>query len=189
MIEIAVAISGRGSNLRALADYAAQTEGCHYRIALVIADTDAALGLDFARTLDAAVVVVPRLHYTGREPFERALHKVCTSYAVRWLCLAGFMRILSGAFIAQFPGGIVNIHPSLLPAYRGLDTHRRVLAAGESTHGCTIHHVTAGLDEGAAIASARTSVRPDDSEETLAMRVLALEHALYPRTLDELCAV
>ena len=173
---VAVLISGRGSNCRALIDGA---DG--YEVVLVASNKAHAPGLDMARQAG-----VPTFAYEARrDAFEAALARALDDHRVGTIALAGYMRLLSPAFIARFAGRIVNIHPSLLPAYKGLDTHARVLAAGDAVSGCTVHLVTEELDAGAILARAEVPVEPGDTPATLATRVLRAEHALYPRALRE----
>ena len=175
---IIVLISGRGSNLRAILE---SPVGRH--VSAVISDTPDAGGLQFARTHGKPTHVCLA---DSKRAFASALAEQITSYAPALIALAGFMRALSADFTAQYAGKIVNIHPSLLPAFRGLHTHRRALAAGAREHGCTVHWVNAKIDDGDIIASEKLTINRGESEETLAARVLALEHRLYPGVLAEL---
>jgi phosphoribosylglycinamide formyltransferase-1 len=175
---VAVLISGRGSNMRALIE---QADG--YQVVLVASNRPQAAGLDWARgrglptwTWDSKGV--------PREAFDVALSRALDDHAVGTIALAGYMRLLSPGFIAKWHGRIVNIHPSLLPAYRGLDTHARVLAAGEEMTGCTVHIVTEELDAGRILASAQVAVEAGDTPASLEDRVLAAEHKLYPKALS-----
>jgi phosphoribosylglycinamide formyltransferase-1 len=175
---VAVLISGRGSNMRALIE---QADG--YQVVLVASNRPQAAGLDWARgrglptwTWDSKDV--------PREAFDVALSRALDDHAVGTIALAGYMRLLSPGFIAKWHGRIVNIHPSLLPAYRGLDTHARVLAAGEEMTGCTVHIVTEELDAGRILASAQVAVEAGDTPASLEDRVLAAEHKLYPKALS-----
>ena len=174
---VAVLISGRGSNMRALIEGA---DG--YDVVLVASNKPQAAGLDWARsqglptwTWDSKGV--------SREAFDQSLDTVLDDHRVGTIALAGYMRLLSPAFIEKWRGRIVNIHPSLLPAYRGLDTHARVLAAGETMTGCTVHVVTEELDAGRILGSGQVPVEPKDTPASLEQRVLAAEHKLYPRAL------
>jgi len=179
-IKLAILISGRGSNMEALAS-ACASGALAARVAIVIADRSGAAGLDAARArgLETAAVV----HAGDRGAFERALEAVLERHRPDAVALAGFMRVLSAEFVAQYPGRMFNIHPSLLPKYRGLDTHRRVLAAGDAVHGASVHFVTPELDAGPVVLQSQVAVLPGDSEATLAARVLATEHVIYPRVL------
>lgn len=173
---VAVLISGRGSNMRALIDRA-----YGYDVVLVASNKFHAPGLDVARLLG-----VPTFAFEAkREIFEAALDRSLGDHGVGTIALAGYMRILSPAFTGRWEGRIVNIHPSLLPKHKGLDTHARVLAAGETTSGCTVHLVSDELDSGDVIAQAEVPVEPGDDPARLAARVLNAEHALYPRALSE----
>ena len=174
---VAVLISGHGSNLRALIEHA---PNCGIRIVLVISNVPDARGLALARRANIATEVLAHSDYTDREAYDRALSSCIDGYHPALLLLAGFMRILTSAFVARYQGRLLNIHPSLLPAYRGLHTHRRVLAAGEHEHGCSVHFVTAELDGGPIIVQSRLAVLPDDDEHSLAARVLEQEHKIYP---------
>ena len=175
---VAVLISGRGSNLRALVE---ATDG--YDVVLVASNKPQAAGLDWARSCGLPTWTWDSKGVT-REVFEQALDQALQDHSVGTIALAGYMRILSPAFIGRWAGRIVNIHPSLLPAYRGLDTHARVLAAGETHTGCTVHLVTEELDAGEILASARVVIEPGDSPATLEARVLEAEHRLYPTAVS-----
>ena len=173
---VAVLISGRGSNMRALIERAVG-----YEVVLVASDKVHAPGLDAARSL-----AVPTFGFEARrDGFEAALESALADHRVGTIALAGYMRILSPAFIARWRGRIVNIHPSLLPRHKGLDTHGRVLAAGEKITGCTVHLVSEEVDSGDVLAQAEVPVEPGDDAARLAARVLNAEHALYPRALSE----
>ncbi len=183
---VVVLISGRGSNMVALAR-AAGTPGSGYDIAAVIADRPAAPGLAAAAQLglDARVVAPASRADAG---FERRLATAVRELRPAVVALAGFMRILSPEFLAQFPGRVLNIHPSLLPKHPGLHTHARALAAGDDVHGATVHFVTAELDGGPRILQGRVPVRTGDDEARLAARVLAVEHRLYPLAVSWMAA-
>jgi phosphoribosylglycinamide formyltransferase-1 len=189
---IAVLISGRGSNMRALID-ASLAAGSPYRVALVIADRAEAPGLEAARDLGVPTLCVPgparapAADPDARAQFEARLASAVDDSQAALLVLAGFMRILSASFVARYAGRILNIHPSLLPKYPGLDTHRRALAAGDPVHGATVHFVSAALDAGPAVLQARVPIRAGDDEPTLAARVLAVEHAIYPEAVRWYC--
>jgi phosphoribosylglycinamide formyltransferase 1 len=178
----AILISGRGSNMAALIA-AARSPDFPAEIALVISNRSEAGGLAVARRAGVAAAVVDHKIYAGREEFEASMQALLDIHRIELICLAGFMRILSAPFVTRWRGRIINIHPSLLPAFRGLDTHARALAAGVRTHGCTVHFVEPELDAGPIIAQASLEVRDDDTPETLGARVLAKEHALYPAAL------
>jgi phosphoribosylglycinamide formyltransferase-1 len=185
-VPIVVLISGRGSNMQALAARGRETP-MSYAIARVLSDRPGAAGLEAARGLGLAADCVPGDQRTERAEFERRLEIAIDACAPALIVLAGFMRILSAGFVLRYAGRIVNIHPSLLPAYPGLHTHRRVLAAREAVHGATVHFVTAELDRGPSIIQARVAVNPDDDETTLAARVLAVEHEIYPLAVQWFC--
>jgi phosphoribosylglycinamide formyltransferase 1 len=171
---LAVLISGRGSNLRSLVE-------AGLPVSAVISNRADAAGLDFARSRGIATAVVEHRRFAGREPFEEALGREIDRFAPRLVALAGFMRVLTPAFVERYPGRMLNIHPSLLPAFPGLDTHARALAAGVKLHGCTVHFVTGELDAGPIVIQAAVPVRPGDSTGDLAARVLGQEHVIYPR--------
>lgn len=178
----AVLISGRGSNLQALIA-AAGRPGYPADIALVVSDRPEAAGLDRAREAGVATLAVDRKACGSRGAFEAELDRALARHRVDLVACAGFLRVMSAAFLAPWQGRIVNIHPSLLPLYKGLDTHARALADGVRVHGCTVHFVTPELDSGPIIAQAAVPVMPGDTAETLAARVLAAEHRLYPMAL------
>jgi phosphoribosylglycinamide formyltransferase-1 len=180
---VAILISGAGSNMVRLVE-ALQAPGSPGEPVCVVSDDPAASGLERARALGVPSGVVDgRDHRGDRAGFDAALARALAPHAPDILCLAGFMRILGADFVTARAGRILNIHPSLLPAFRGLDTHARALAAGATEHGCTVHVVTPALDDGPVLGRARVSVRPGDTPATLAARVQAEEHALYPEVL------
>lgn len=159
------------------------------RPVLVASNDPAAAGLDRARERGVAVAAVDHRGFKGdRAAFEAALLRPILAAEPDILCLAGFMRVLTPAFVARFEGRMLNIHPSLLPRYPGLHTHARAIAAGDTEAGCTVHEVTAVLDEGPILGQARVPVLPQDTAETLAARVLAMEHVLYPAVLRRFAA-
>jgi phosphoribosylglycinamide formyltransferase 1 len=181
-LELAIFISGRGSNMLAIAQ-ACQQGRIPAHLALVLSDRADAGGLASATQLGIRTAVVPG-GASGDSPlFEARIAEELESSGAQAIALAGFMRILSGAFVAHWLGRIFNIHPSLLPAYRGLHTHRRVLSAGDGVHGASVHFVTAELDGGPVILQSRLAVAPGVDEATLMERVLATEHVIYPRAL------
>jgi phosphoribosylglycinamide formyltransferase-1 len=182
MKNIVILISGRGSNMEAVVR-AAQAEQWPARIAAVISNRADAAGLQFAAEHGIATAVVVNKDYPTRAQFDAALQLVVDSFAPDLVVLAGFMRILTAPFVAHYENRMLNIHPSLLPKFPGMATHRQALEAGETEHGATVHFVTAELDHGPAVASAVVPVLPDDTEETLSARVLAQEHTLYPRAI------
>jgi len=184
---IVVLISGRGSNMRALAEHARSPRSC-YRVALVLSDKPQAAGLGVARSEGLATDCLSPADHGERAAFDRALAARIDAEAPALIVLAGFMRILSSEFVERYADRLLNIHPSLLPLHPGLHTHRRVLAAGEKMHGATVHFVTAELDGGAPILQARVDVLPGDDEHTLAARVQAEEHKIYPLVVDWFCS-
>lgn len=181
-VKTAVLISGHGSNLQALLDAAAAPD-YPAEITLVISNKEDAYGLVRAENAGVPTAIVSHLNYPDRESFDRMLDAALKSHGVELVAMAGFMRILSDWFVEQWHGRLLNIHPSLLPAYKGLDTHRRVLEAGERAHGATVHWVSSELDAGEIILQESLTVMPDDTPETLKARVHALEHQLYPAAL------
>jgi phosphoribosylglycinamide formyltransferase-1 len=184
---IVVLISGRGSNMRALAQ-AGRDPATGYRLAAVLADRPEAAGLGAARDLGVhAQAVVPQKS-AARAGYEAELAAAIDAYSPALVVLAGFMRVLSANFVARYAGRILNIHPSLLPRHPGLHTHRRALEARDAEHGATVHFVTEQLDGGPPVIQARTEVRRDDDEDTLAARVLDLEHRIYPLAVRWYCA-
>ena len=176
----AVLVSGSGSNLQALID-ASQDGTLPLEIAVVVSNVPGVRGLERAASAGIATECIPSRGYAERPTFEAALDAVLRRYRPDFLFLAGFMRILTAPFVRRYRGRMLNIHPSLLPKYPGLDTHRRVLAAGDCWHGCTVHFVTEELDGGPPIIQGRVPVEAGDDAESLAARVLAVEHRIYPR--------
>jgi phosphoribosylglycinamide formyltransferase-1 len=177
---VAVLISGRGSNLRALIEHCA-APGASAEIALVVSDRLDAPGLEHARAAGIRAEAVGQ----GQHPrFEQTLNDLLQRSEIEVICLAGFMRVLSPDLVAAWRDRLLNIHPSLLPAFRGLDTHRRALEAGVRFHGCTVHFVRAEVDAGPIVVQGTVPVRQDDTADSLAARVLALEHRCYPLALD-----
>jgi phosphoribosylglycinamide formyltransferase-1 len=186
-LPVAVVISGRGSNMEAIAR-AAQSADSRYRVVRVIADRPAAGGLARAAALGIATSVVPVKEFPTREQFESALAQQLEASGAGLIALAGFMRILSPGFVQRFEGRLLNIHPSLLPAYKGLDTHARILAARETHHGASVHYVTAELDGGPVVMQGRLKVLPNDTAEAISARVHALEHIIYPHVCSLIAA-
>ncbi len=176
---IVVLISGRGSNMEAVVEACAR-EGWNARVSAVISNRADAAGLAFAAERGIATAVVDHRAYPSRETFDAALAQAVEAHAPDLLLLAGFMRILTPVFVSRFEGRMLNIHPSLLPLFPGLHTHRRAIAAGCKVAGATVHFVTADLDHGPIVAQAVVPVLCDDDEGTLAARVLEREHVLYP---------
>jgi len=183
LLPVVVLISGRGSNMRALAERSAAPSSA-YRVTRVLSDQPLAAGLEVARELGIEARVVPVNATEDRRAFDRRLAAAIDEVAPSLIVLAGFMRILSAEFIDHFADRVLNIHPSLLPKYPGLHTHRKVLAAGDAVHGATVHFVTAELDAGPRVLQARVPVLPNDDEATLAARVQRAEHHIYPLAVD-----
>jgi len=180
---VAVVISGRGSNMRALIE-AAKAEDYPAEIAVVISNKANAAGLSYAAAAGLATVTIDHSLFGGdREGFERALDRELQSRAIDLVCLAGFMRLLTPWLVQQWSGRMLNIHPSLLPAFKGLHTHEAALRAGVKIHGATVHFVVPETDSGPIIAQAAVAVHDHDTPQTLADRVLAVEHRLYPLAL------
>lgn len=182
MKKIVILISGRGSNMQAIVR-AAQAEQWPCRIAAVISNRADAEGLRFAAEHGIPTDVVVSKEFPSREVFDAALHTAIDRFSPDLVVLAGFMRILTPPFVEHYSGRLLNIHPSLLPSFPGLATHRQALDAGVKVHGATVHFVTAELDHGPIVAQAAVPVLPDDDEHTLADRVLAQEHIIYPRAV------
>ncbi|MET1078818.1 MAG: phosphoribosylglycinamide formyltransferase [Pseudomonas sp.] len=176
--DVVVLISGSGSNLQALID--AQGEGNPLRIRAVIANRADALGLGRAARAGIPTQVLDHKAYDGREAFDAALMAAIDAHAPQLVVLAGFMRILSAGFVRHYQGRLLNIHPSLLPKYKGLHTHQRALEAGDSEHGCSVHFVTEELDGGPLVVQAVVPVQADDTPDSLARRVHEQEHQIYP---------
>lgn len=180
---IAILISGRGSNMRVLLD-AAREPDCPYEVVLVASNDPEAAGLAIAR--DAGIATFAHSHKgLKRAEFDAIIDKALRDAGARYVALAGYMRILSEAFVQGWAGRMLNIHPSLLPKYKGLDTHGRAIAAGDAEAGCSVHVVTAELDDGEVVAQARVPILPGDTADALADRVLAEEHRLYPAALAD----
>ncbi len=182
MLKLGVLISGRGSNLQALMDACASAD-YPARIALVLSNTADAFGLERARAAGLATDVISHWNYSSRETFDGAMTAALHAAGVDLVCLAGFMRILSPSFVTDWHGKLINIHPSLLPSFKGLHTHARAIEAGCKLHGCTVHFVEPELDEGPIIAQAAVPVYDGDTEDVLAARVLDAEHRLYPEAV------
>jgi phosphoribosylglycinamide formyltransferase 1 len=178
----AILISGRGSNMRALIEHA-RNPSYPAEIVLVLANRPDAAGLIFATENNIACAVVDHKIFAGREEFERSMQVLLELHRIELICLAGFMRMLTPWFIGQWQGRLLNIHPALLPAYRGLKTHERALADGAKIHGCTVHFVVPAMDAGPIIAQAAIAVLDSDTPDTLAARVLVQEHHIYPAAL------
>lgn len=176
---IAVFISGRGSNLKTL------IENDHKRnISLVVSDIEGAPGLQHAKDHNIPHVTLPFKSFSHKQEFEETLLKTLKEHHISFIFLAGFMRILSANFIMHFPMKILNIHPSLLPKFKGLNTHQRAIDAKEKEHGCTVHFVTPELDDGPSLIQSRVPLYPEDTSNTLAERVLKQEHIIFPMALS-----
>jgi len=182
---VAILISGRGSNMASLIA-AAKDDSYPAEIALVLSNRPDAAGLDRAKRQGIATAVVDHTRYgKDRAAFEHALQDVLTAHRIDLVCLAGFMRLLTPWFVGQWQGRMLNIHPALLPAFKGLHTHERALEAGVKTHGATVHFVSAEMDSGEIIAQAEVPVLDGDTPDTLAARVLEAEHRIYPQALRQ----
>ena len=180
---VAILISGRGSNMTALIE-AAKAKDYPAEIALVVSNRPDAAGLDRARSCGIPTAVIDHTTFGGdRETFEQALDRELREQRIDLVCLAGFMRLLTPWFVNRWSGRMLNIHPSLLPQFKGLHTHRRALEAGVKRHGATVHFVVPEMDAGPIVIQDSVAVHENDTEETLAARVLELEHKIYPRAL------
>lgn len=189
MKNIVILISGGGSNMAAIVRAAERDNWAKLygaKVSAVISNRPDAGGLAFARDNGIAAVVVDHKGHAGREPFEAELVRAIDAHAPVLVVLAGFMRILTPSFVARYEGRLLNIHPSLLPAFPGLHTHQRAIEAGCKVAGATVHQVTAELDHGPILAQAVVPVLPDDTPQALAARVLTQEHQIYPRAIAEL---
>lgn len=186
-VRVAVLISGSGSNMAALIDVA-KAVGAPYEVVLVLSNKPDAGGLAVAEAKDVPTVAIDHRPFgKDREAHERAIDAVLTEHGVEVVALAGYMRLLTPWLVRRWDGRMLNIHPSLLPKYPGLDTHARAIEAGDAEAGCTVHLVTEGVDEGPALGQAAVPVLGDDTPASLAQRVLTAEHGLYPRVLAQFC--
>jgi phosphoribosylglycinamide formyltransferase-1 len=183
---IVILISGRGSNMRAIIEHSLSADAA-YSVAAVLSDRAEAEGLKVAQQLGVEARAVPRPAGSERADYDRIMAAAIDEYSPALLVLAGFMRILSAEFVARFTGRILNIHPSLLPKFAGLHTHRRALEARESEHGVTVHFVTEQLDGGPPVLQARVPILAGDTETTLSRRVLTEEHIIYPLAVNWFC--
>lgn len=181
-LKLAVFISGRGSNMDALITACEQPD-FPAKIVLVLSNRPNAGGLDKARAKNIPTAIVDHKEYKGREQFETAMLETLAEHDFDAICLAGFMRLLSAGFTQKFEGRMINIHPSLLPAYKGLHTHERAIADGAEQAGCTVHYVSAEMDSGEIITQRAVDVLPEDTPDTLAARVLVEEHSAYPEAV------
>ena len=179
MKTIVILISGRGSNMQAIVE-----ANLPVRIAAVISNQPDAEGLRYAQAKGIPATVIDHRPHTSRASFDTELMRAIDSYAPDLVVLAGFMRILTDGFVHHYAGRLINIHPSLLPAFPGLATHQRALAAGVKIHGCTVHFVTPAIDHGPIVVQAAVPVKSDDTCETLAARVLEQEHHIYPQAIQ-----
>ena len=184
--KIAILISGRGSNMQALIDAAADP-AYPAEIVLVISNNPGAQGLERAALADIPTAIVNHRGYESREDFEATMHDLIKASGAQYVCLAGFMRILTPWFVGQWRDRLINIHPSLLPCFPGVHTHERALEAGIRIHGCTVHFVRPEMDDGPIIGQAAVAVLPGDTEGTLSARVLDAEHKLYPACVKLVC--
>ncbi len=180
--QVAILISGRGSNMQAIIQDSLTTD-CPYQVCLVLSNRPDAQGLQIAQAAGIATEVIESQNYPQREWFDSAMQQKIAARGAEVVALAGFMRIVSPSFVQAMSGRMINIHPSLLPKFKGLHTHERVLQAGETEHGATVHFVSAELDSGAIILQAKVPVLPTDDVATLAARVLTQEHTIYPQAL------
>ncbi len=185
-IRVGVLISGRGTNMLALSEHRRRDPARPYEIVLVASNVPEARGLVLARRL--GIDSWARSHKDmAREEFDRLLDAELRRHDVEIVALAGYMRLLSNEFVAAWEGRVLNVHPSLLPAHKGLDTHKRAIEAGDVFAGCTVHVVTPDLDDGPVLAQARVRIRPNEAPEKLAARVLEQEHRIYPQALEDYC--
>jgi phosphoribosylglycinamide formyltransferase-1 len=188
-VRVAVLISGAGSNMAALIDAAEQADA-PFEVVLVLSNKAGAGGLAVAGAKGVPTAVVDHASFgKDRAAHEQAIQSVLEAHAVEVVALAGYMRLLTPFLVGRWTGRMLNIHPSLLPKYPGLDTHARALAAGDAEAGCTVHLVAEGVDDGPVLGQAAVPIQPDDTPAALAQRVLAAEHRLYPRALADFCRV
>lgn len=186
-VPVGILISGTGTNMGALVAASLRPD-CPYRVAVVISNRPDAAGLDLARSAGLPTVAVDHTAFgKDRAAHEQAIDAVLTAHGVQVVALAGYMRLLTPWLVGRWAGRMLNIHPSLLPLYPGLDTHARAIAAGDAEAGCTVHLVTEGVDEGPILGQARVPILAGDTPDTLAARVRTAEHDLYPRVLAEHC--
>lgn len=182
VLSLAVLISGRGSNLQALINACAAPD-FPARIHLVISNNPDAGGLKRAKQANIPTHIINHRDYPDKASFEKALHQALSACPLDYICLAGFMRVLSADFLNKWPHQVINIHPSLLPAYKGLNTHARALADKQQEAGCTVHYVTPAIDDGPIIMQEKVPILPVDTVQSLTERVLAAEHRLYPEAI------
>lgn len=182
---LVILISGRGSNMRSIIE-AIDAQQIDATVSAVISNRPDAAGLDYAKAQSIATAVVDHKAFSDRESFDKALAERIDDYKPDFVILAGFMRILTSGFVEHYRNKLINIHPSLLPKFKGLNTHQRAIDAGEKEHGASVHFVTAELDDGPVIMQAKVNILADDSAESLAARVLEQEHQLYPAAIQKL---
>jgi phosphoribosylglycinamide formyltransferase-1 len=182
MYKIVVLLSGNGSNLQKIIEHIESGE-IKAEISAVISNRPDAYGLQRAKKVNIPTVVLEHTHFSDRESFDQSLAQIIESYAPDLIVLAGFMRILSAAFVEKFNGKLINIHPSLLPKYKGLHTHKRALENGDTEHGASVHFVIPELDSGSIILQGVVPIKPNDTEEDLANRVHQIEYIIYPKAI------
>ncbi|MEO9876233.1 MAG: phosphoribosylglycinamide formyltransferase [Anderseniella sp.] len=182
---VGILISGRGSNMASLVE-AARADTCAYEIACVISNRPDAKGLQAAENAGIATIALDHKALGTREALDAEIHKALLANTVDLVACAGFMRIMTSDFIAKWDGRMINIHPSLLPLFKGVNTHERALQAGVRVHGCSVHFIAAELDAGAIVAQGVVKIMPGDDADTLAARVLPVEHRIYPAVLNTL---
>jgi phosphoribosylglycinamide formyltransferase-1 len=183
--KLVILISGRGSNMRSIVEASKQGSLAAETVAVISNRPDAA-GLEFAQAEGIATHIIDHKQFDDRDSFDKAMAEQIDQYEPDYVILAGFMRILTADFVAHYAQRLINIHPSLLPKFKGLDTHQRAIEVGEKEHGASVHFVTAELDDGPVIMQARVPVMDDDDANTLAARVLEQEHSLYPAAIQKL---
>nr|CAB3248282.1 trifunctional purine biosynthetic protein adenosine-3-like [Phallusia mammillata] len=184
--KVAVLVSGTGTNLQALMDYASSVPNCTYKISLVLSNKKGVLGVQRAKLAGIPTQIINHKEFSSREKFDEAMDNLLTAADIEFICLAGFMRLLSGWFVQKWRGQIINVHPSILPAFKGINAHQQVLDAGVCVSGCTVHFVSEKMDEGAILAQETVPVYPEDTVEKLQERVKIAEHKIFPRALEVL---
>lgn len=182
---VVILISGRGSNMISIVE-ATEDKNLPITVAAVISNRPDAAGINYAKKRGIATAIIDHKEFTSRELFDRALALEIDKHSPELIVLAGFMRILTTEFVEHFAGKLINIHPSLLPKFKGLHTHQRAIDAGDKEHGASVHFVTAELDDGPVVLQARVPILADDTASTLANRVLKQEHSLYPEAIRRL---
>jgi phosphoribosylglycinamide formyltransferase-1 len=180
---VAVLVSGAGTNMAALI-YASRADDCPYEVALVVSNREDAAGIALAKAEGVSAFAIPSKGM-ARDSHDLLVNELLGAHAIEFVALAGYMRILTPTFVLHWQDRMLNIHPSLLPDYKGLDTHARAIADGQSHGGCSVHLVTAELDDGPVLGQTRVAIQPGDTAETLAARVRVAEHQLYPRILSQ----